>query len=93
MLSFAEHLQVIDSLQTSSGNSTGSESELVEVMQTMSTGHLKEFGMSKKPKRRKNTRKRRPSLRHQNEPDENLMGKYCIKGQSVILMTLHTLSF
>lgn len=65
-----ERLLLSDSLPTS-GNSTASDSELVEVVQTISTGHLKEFGMSKKPKRKKNTRKRRSSIKHQQEPETN----------------------
>lgn len=44
-------------------------------MQTLKTDHLKEFDMSKKPKRKKNTRKRRLSLKHQVEPGTNPLGK------------------
>ena len=70
---FLEHL-LGDSVHTSSGNSTGSDTELIEVVQTIGTGHLKEFAMSKKPKRKKNTRKRRPSIKHQQEPETNPLG-------------------
>ncbi|XP_052091788.1 ankyrin repeat and zinc finger domain-containing protein 1-like isoform X2 [Mytilus californianus] len=76
-----DHLLINESFPNSSGNSTASDSELVVVMQTLKTDHLKEFAMSKKPKRKKNTRKRRPSIKHQLEPGTNPLDeeKYHLK--------------
>ncbi|XP_071158192.1 tRNA endonuclease ANKZF1-like isoform X1 [Mytilus edulis] len=76
-----DYLLKSESFPTSSGNSTASDSELVAVMQTLKTDHLKEFDMSKKPKRKKNTRKRRLSLKHQVEPGTNPLDeeKYHLK--------------
>ncbi|XP_052806792.1 ankyrin repeat and zinc finger domain-containing protein 1-like [Mya arenaria] len=58
----------------SSGTSTASDTELIETMATIHFSDLKEYSMSKKPKqKKKSARKRRPSLKGQNEPDSNVM--------------------
>lgn len=75
-----------DSLTNSSAASTASESELVMEFETFSTSDLKEFGGTKKPKRKKKqNRKRRPSIKHQTEPDSDALGK--------VLLTFHANHF
>ncbi|KAL3831821.1 hypothetical protein ACJMK2_023523 [Sinanodonta woodiana] len=68
-------------IKASNQTSSCSESELVFVKSKLSTADLKEFGGTKKPKRRKKlNRKRRPS-KHQIEPDSNVCDeeKYHLK--------------
>ena len=73
-LSLSDHLT---DPQNSTGTSTGSESELVEQMETVNLLELKEFSATKKPKKRKKpAKKRKNSLRCQKSPESNVFGKY-----------------
>ena len=72
--------------QNSTGTSTGSGSELVEQMETINLLELKEYA-TKKPKRRKKTKKRRNSLRCQKSPDSNVFGMcyvYVLEFQTLV---------
>ncbi|KAJ8313538.1 hypothetical protein KUTeg_008099 [Tegillarca granosa] len=75
-ISLIDSLVQNDSLTNSSAASTASESELVMEFETFSTSDLKEFGGSKKPKRKKKqNKKRKTSIKHQTEPESDTLAE------------------
>ncbi|XP_067650118.1 tRNA endonuclease ANKZF1-like [Haliotis asinina] len=71
-----DHLLCEDNQPSSSATSTASEADLVEMEEAISTLDLQPFEHTGKgPRRKKNKRKRRPSLKHQVEPEGDMFAE------------------
>ncbi|XP_071101998.1 tRNA endonuclease ANKZF1-like [Haliotis cracherodii] len=71
-----DHLLCEENQPSSSATSTASEADLVEMEETISTLDLQQLEQTgKRPRRKKNKRQRRPSLKHQVEPEGDLFAE------------------
>lgn len=79
-MSESDHLLCEENQPSSSATSTASEADLVEMEETISTLDLQQLEQTgKRPRRKKNKRQRRPSLKHQVEPEGDLFGEQTLR--------------